>query len=230
MVTESKMIDKSLLLKISNYFSLHYQIQLYMELFTFSEDSDENKRMMIRQGLLRHLKSKIDTAQHFKIENKLLNLNERPQKLIIEDNVFYNSISHTQNQGIFVTSNSPIGIDLEITTRITRKLIERISTFQEIALTPDLEVLWSIKEASFKALPMAQQTKTISSIEIQSLQDISSDFLLNSDLHSNSDLAFTPKAVRFMGGIKTQDEMSLSGIAVKLEFTQLALATILKHR
>jgi len=77
------------------------------------------------------------------------------------------SISHCNAAvGYAHSTNDFVGFDIEETKRITPKLIARIAKHSEIDLFVFEHLIWSIKEASFKALMCANQPQTISEINI----------------------------------------------------------------
>lgn len=61
------------------------------------------------------------------------------------------SISHCPDSGLFVVSHVPVGIDLEITSRVKPELVQRICHDSELKMTSQYQSLWSAKESLFKA-------------------------------------------------------------------------------
>lgn len=99
----------------------------------------------------------------------------------------YFSISHSEKAGGFVTSDIPIGLDIETKNRpLTDKAYLRISDADERKLGLSPIELWVAKEASFKALNSVFYSemspspdfslKTISQIKITSNQPLNSEF------------------------------------------------------
>ena len=76
----------------------------------------------------------------------------------------YFSISHCQKAGGFVSAKRPIGFDVEVATRVRPEIIARVASVDECLATPTPALLWSAKEAAYKALP--EQPTTISEITI----------------------------------------------------------------
>ncbi len=90
-------------------------------------------------------------------------------------NFAFSSASHTIGCGAFAGSSSkPIGIDLEVTLRVTEAAVKRISASLERAAAPTAAALWCAKEAAFKALKTFRQPPVISSISIGEWQNIDS--------------------------------------------------------
>ena len=75
------------------------------------------------------------------------------------------SISHCHHLGAFLfsfDSSISIGFDMEDQHRITKKLIHRISSKQEINQAPSPSFLWTAKEASLKCLSNNQSPLLLS--------------------------------------------------------------------
>ncbi|MCB9073824.1 MAG: 4'-phosphopantetheinyl transferase superfamily protein [Bdellovibrionaceae bacterium] len=83
------------------------------------------------------------------------------------------SVSHTIDASIFAWIPKPlqVGVDIELVNRITDPVIERVSTEEEVNTAPDVKLLWTAKEAVFKAI--SPQAKTMSEIEIYNWQPVS---------------------------------------------------------
>ncbi len=86
----------------------------------------------------------------------------------------YHSVSHTQDLGVFVLCESPIGVDLEITSRVQEKVVARVSSDEELSAAPSASALWCAKEACFKALKTFEQPSVVSKISIGDWQNIDS--------------------------------------------------------
>lgn len=76
------------------------------------------------------------------------------------------SISHSKNLGGYALAHQPIGFDIELTQRIKKETVIRISKELEHLQAPHLSFLWCAKEAAFKALRSFQQPATMSQLEI----------------------------------------------------------------
>lgn len=113
-----------------------------------------NFRSEIRQAILDYLKAHHPTEA----TDKILDLDAPP----ILKSMFV-SISHCQGMGGFVLSSKSLGFDIEDTSRITQKIIDRISSEDEIKSCPQVELLWPAKEATFKC---STEFYTISHIQI----------------------------------------------------------------
>ncbi len=113
-----------------------------------------NYRIEIRAQILSYLK-----AHHpNEASDTILNLNAPP----ILSSLFV-SISHCPGMGGFVLSSKSLGFDIEDTFRITQKIIDRVSSEDEIKACPQIELLWPAKEATFKC---STEFYTISHIQI----------------------------------------------------------------
>jgi hypothetical protein len=75
--------------------------------------------------------------------------------LIPETSIYSCSISHTQGLGGYAITKLPnhIGIDIEVSSRITPELLRRVCSEEEFNSCPEPSILWSAKEATFKANP-----------------------------------------------------------------------------
>lgn len=78
----------------------------------------------------------------------------------------FSSVSHTLSEGGFALSADPIGFDIEVTARVTKEIVARISTPEELALAPNFASLWCAKEAAFKALKTLKPPPVLSQIKI----------------------------------------------------------------
>ena len=86
------------------------------------------------------------------------------------DTTFF-SISHTTTCGGWVTSKSPIGIDLEPLNRvISPRVAQRITLANEEGLGLSPLQIWCAKEAAFKAVAAVSQIKTMTEINIRPLK------------------------------------------------------------
>ena len=108
------------------------------------------ERRELRQSLIEEIKKHKDIGLYEKDFdwNNLLKIGIKPNCPFASI-----SISHCDYLGVFLivfNKGVSIGFDMEKTNRITRKLIGRISSKEEIQLSPSLSLLWTAKEASFK--------------------------------------------------------------------------------
>lgn len=142
----------------------------HIEIFPFktqSRDPFEKKtknRFDLRTSLYNFLKDK----KNFVFEDAL-DLRNVPQKIGIPGKDHYSSLSHTEDIGIFVLDSAPIGVDYENRDRIQEKIVQRVCSAEEMSLTPNFQLLWSIKEASFKAIPFIIQPKAISDLTVKTV-------------------------------------------------------------
>ena len=101
-----------------------------------------------------------------------------PQSLNLNGKTYLSSLSHCPNQGLFMITKNPssqnilgLGADIEQKSRLTKKLIKRISSSEEIQrLSEKLDLsfhLWTVKESSFKALPLILQPPVISKLILE---------------------------------------------------------------
>lgn len=104
-----------------------------------SENS--NYRTEIRKGILDYLK------QHHpdQVAESIWDLNSPPVLKAL-----FVSISHCLGMGGFAVCSKSLGFDIEDTTRITQKIVDRVSSEDELTACPEFELLWPAKEAVFK--------------------------------------------------------------------------------
>lgn len=80
------------------------------------------------------------------------------------------SISHSQQQGVWIVAKNPVGIDIEELDRISEKIVARVCKQSEISETQkrvgSAKALWTAKESAFKALNQSSQIQVLSEIEI----------------------------------------------------------------
>lgn len=100
----------------------------------------------------------------------------------------HTSLSHAHDLGVIVLSSSPVGVDAELTARVTERPVARMSSPAEMQESPGFASLWCAKEAAFKALKIFDQPSVISQISIGDWQKIDSQIetfrLTNADNHS----------------------------------------------
>lgn len=87
---------------------------------------------------------------------------------------WHSSVSHTQGLGVIALAPIPIGIDVELTARVTPQVIARISAPEELTAAPNASALWCAKEACFKALRGYDQPSVVSRISIGAWENIDS--------------------------------------------------------
>lgn len=70
------------------------------------------------------------------------------------------SVSHCSSLGGYCFVDKPfvLGFDLEVESRVSKKILERVSEPDEICSAPSMISLWCAKEAAFKAQNRASQT------------------------------------------------------------------------
>lgn len=87
---------------------------------------------------------------------------------------FQHSISHTHELGAIALSSSALGIDVELTSRVTEGPVARVCSREEVKAAPSPASLWCAKEAAFKALKSYDQPSVLSKISIGDWQKIDS--------------------------------------------------------
>jgi hypothetical protein len=117
--------------------------------------SQSNYRQFIRQDVIQKYANKLSNAEIEDIQNLKI--------VPTAKNIFF-SISHNERQGGYTASAVRHGFDIEIKSRMTAPIIQRVSSAEEVASAPDLRFLWSAKEAVFKAL--GDSSKVISELTI----------------------------------------------------------------
>lgn len=142
----------------------------HIEIFPFqtqSRDPFEKKtknRLDLRTSLYNFLKDK----KNFVFEDAL-DLRNIPQKIGVPGKDHYSSLSHTEDVGVFVIDSAPVGVDYENRDRIQQKIVARVCAADELKLNANFQLLWSIKEASFKAIPFIVQPKAISDLTVKTV-------------------------------------------------------------
>lgn len=86
----------------------------------------------------------------------------------------YTSISHSDGIGILAYSKQPVGVDVELTSRVLEQIAARVSSREDVANAPSPASLWTAKEACFKALKTFDQPSVISRISIGDWEKIDS--------------------------------------------------------
>ena len=144
--------------KILNLASTTFKPEEVFHVDIRSEWGSENPnfRTEIRKGILDYLK----IHHPDQVADSLWDLNAPP----VLKSLFV-SISHCQGMGGFVLSSKSLGFDIEDTSRITQKIIDRVSSEEELKACPQFELLWPAKEATFKC---STEFYTISHIQILS--------------------------------------------------------------
>ena len=106
---------------------------------------DQIKKVLLLQSFTKNLQNDHQNSHDFFKHHPHISISHTTQTLCIVEITDVLNVSNINN--LF------IGVDLEIKNRIHSKLINKISNNQEQKLTHPYEsCLWTIKEASFKAL------------------------------------------------------------------------------
>jgi len=141
----------------------------------------EQHRLNIRE----HIVHKNEKNLKHRDKVNILDLNQIPKSF-----AYYFSVSHCSNMGGYIRSNYPIGFDIESIDRIENKTLERVSQPAEIELVKNISqtlnektqnaLIWSAKEACFKALHIADleqhylnDVKVISNITLTEIKTLS---------------------------------------------------------
>lgn len=117
-----------------------------------SENLDHRKE--IRNGILEYLK----LNHPAEVADSIWDLNSPP---VLKS--FFVSISHCNGSGGFVLASVPLGFDIEETSRIDQRIIDRVSTEEELKVCPEFALLWPAKESVFKC---STEFYTITHIQI----------------------------------------------------------------
>lgn len=203
---------KLLVDKILFHYSKKFQTEILIDYFPLNkDDSAKNKSIFVRQRMDRFLKSHFGGG-----DESILDMDNTPQGLFANGHKLYTSISHTADQGVFVVSEYPTGVDLEERQRISEAPVKRVCSSDELKLIPtDTKLLWSIKEATFKAIPFAIQPKVISDIRILKIN------------HEES--LDTIDTYSFSCTSKQDEQIKILGFISCCENYQLAASIILKQ-
>lgn len=99
---------------------------------------------------------------------------ERDRLLSQSSGKLYSSISHTQGMGFLAISSKPLGVDVEVVSRVHQAVIARVSNSEELGAAPSSSSLWTAKEAAFKATREYNQPSVLSNISIGGWRNIES--------------------------------------------------------
>lgn len=123
--------------------------KFFSDVTLFLLQNTEVDLQMQRLNLRRQL---IESLKQFKHSTRpeLLNLLQVPQHPDLSI-----SLSHTKTYSYYGWCPKPsaIGVDIEDLLRLKTSLITRVSSPSEMSTAPREELLWSCKEAVFKAVP-----------------------------------------------------------------------------
>lgn len=122
--------------------------QVPLNLLELNLDSKFNSnqtqhRQLIREDILKKFQSQLNSNEISSIQN----LDSFP----VTEKIFF-SISHNQELGGYSVCSLKHGFDIELKSRISTPIIERVSTANELSIAPDIKFIWCAKEAAFKAL------------------------------------------------------------------------------
>ena len=99
---------------------------------------------------------------------------ERDHLLSQSSEKLYSSLSHTKGMGFLAISSKPLGVDVEVVSRVQEHVIARVSNSEELGNAPSGSSLWTAKEAAFKATREYNQPSVISDISIGAWRNIES--------------------------------------------------------
>lgn len=118
----------------------------------FDETARTKKQLKLREELLKQIKHHKD----FKAREKDFDWNQILKPELKSHCPFASiSISYFKDWGAFLfvfDQKLSIGFDVEEKKRITKKLVSRIASKEEVEQSPFPSLLWTAKEASFKCL------------------------------------------------------------------------------
>lgn len=199
--------------EIKSFLNSRMGNDFHLEILPFqnkSRDPFEQKtknRLSLRTALYQYLKN----SKNFVFED-VLDLRNVPQKIDVSGKDYYSSLSHTDDKGVFVMHSAPVGVDFENRDRIKKEVIARVCKNSELGLTINFQLLWSIKEASFKSIPFIIQPKAISDLIVTEIIPVT-DFK-----------AATFSIFRFAVALNKSPSTYISGFTFSDEHTQLAVA------
>lgn len=138
--------------------------QIHIDLLDLILDSrfcsnQTDHRRLIRDDILKKFQSQLSSEEISSIQD----LDSFPKT----EKIFF-SISHNQELGGYSVASAKHGFDLELKSRISTSIIQRISTPNELSIAPDLKFIWCAKEAAFKAL--SHSVITVSDFEVVNWQ------------------------------------------------------------
>ncbi|MGE5085948.1 MAG: 4'-phosphopantetheinyl transferase superfamily protein [Bacillota bacterium] len=120
-------------------------------------------------------------------EHRILLHTERDKLLAQTKDKLYWSISHAKGMGILVLCNKPVGVDVEVISRVHEGVVKRVSNPAEVSSAPTASALWTAKEAAFKATREFNQPSVLCDISIGDWKNIESQLetfaLLNFRTH-----------------------------------------------
>lgn len=116
---------------------------LDLNLSPLFNSNQNNYRQLIRDEISKNHKSDLNTEEILSIQN----LDTYPKT----SSVFF-CISHNQELGGYSVASCKHGFDIELKSRISTAIVQRVSTEAELSSAPDSKFVWCAKEAAFKAL------------------------------------------------------------------------------
>lgn len=206
----------SVINSIKEFVATQFGSDFHIEVLPFktqTRDPFEKKtknRFDLRTLLYNFLKEK----KNFIFED-VLDLRNVPQKIATPNKDYYSSLSHTEEIGVFVLDSSPIGVDYEHRDRIKKDIVKRVSQDRELELHSNFQLLWSIKEAAFKAIPFIVQPKTVSEIFVDKISPEPNARVSGFDVFS------------FSAHTQSSPEVTVSGFGITNSENQMVIAKAL---
>ena len=143
--------------------------------------SELNHRLNIRHEIVNKYHNQL--TEHEISCIKILNLIPRSKKL-------HFSISHTKKIGGFAVSHDAIGLDLEQSARISKKLIQRVCSDQEIQTAPDFKYLWVAKESILKVASFSMtENLLLSNVKLNGWVKKNDFHLFNGSIDENNNFS-----------------------------------------
>lgn len=219
-------------------------INLWIELVPFlPKHSHQEQREFLRRAMIHMVTEKIQNTEiqthSHSLPNALLALNSlyKPGRSLKEFPLVKFSISHCKNYGVFACSprenndHQFIGVDLEINVRVTKEIINRVSTPVEVFDAPSAVQLWTAKEASFKSL-IENKTQLLSDLLIHSWTPLVEGKPVSSSVSSSASTASTENENTPLSSYKswqyqfanTQQDKKYTGKGWVISFTDYTLA------
>jgi hypothetical protein len=113
------------------------------------------------------------------------------KRLVANSGLGCSSISHSSDLGGFALwphENGRIGFDIEQSTRVSTKIIERVKAPQEtwVAQATEAALFWTAKEATFKSLRGLKQPAVLSGVGLEVVQKMSHILIFRAFLADSS--------------------------------------------
>ncbi|MBE8221231.1 MAG: 4'-phosphopantetheinyl transferase superfamily protein [Bdellovibrionales bacterium] len=206
---------------------------LWLEIVPFSpKQNQQEQREFLRRAMIHLVTDKIQNLEiktnKYSLPHSLLALNNlcEPGSSLKDFSLIKSSISHCKSYGVFACSprgacdNQFIGVDLELSSRVTKEIINRVSTQVEVFDAPSAENLWTAKEASFKSLT-ENKTQVLNDLIIHSWSPFLKDETLNKQ---SKKTFFNPKSSWQYKFYNIQKNKKYVGMGWVISFADYTLA------